>query len=102
MARTDSRLAVVRYTLFLLDGRMLILQFIIGREALLPGDIRTHGFETFGIVLQRPAGAAQDAPLETLGYVSRATLHFSQGRPNKGDPVVGSFEGVFTKFDGSL
>ncbi|MDB4976518.1 MAG: hypothetical protein JWN48_4859 [Myxococcaceae bacterium] len=86
----------VRSTFVLPDGRTLIVQFLIGRDALSVGDVPTHGLETYGEVLVRPAQGAPDAAPRSLGYISKATLHFSQAGSTKGAPIVGSYEGVFT------
>jgi hypothetical protein len=75
-------------------GDMLFLQFAIGGEAPTVGDIRTHGFETFGVV-----GHISQGAVVIRGFVSLATLHFEQAGSKKGDPIVGSFEGTFVAID---
>lgn len=86
----------LRLTLIPFAGDMLIVQFIIGKEVLPAGDVSTHGFETFGIVLEE---TEKGAPLTIRGFISLATLHFEQASGTKGAPIAGSFEGKYVGFE---
>lgn len=51
-----------------------------------------HGFETFGVVL-RSSGIASESV--TLGYIGDGEVVFEEVGTNQGDPVKGTFSGVF-------
>ncbi|MBN1656734.1 MAG: CotH kinase family protein [Deltaproteobacteria bacterium] len=51
-----------------------------------------HGFETFGVIVRSTAGPADSV---TLGYIGDGEVVFEEVGTNDGDPVNGTFSGVF-------
>ncbi|MFT3923924.1 MAG: CotH kinase family protein [Myxococcales bacterium] len=80
----------VQMVLIMFDGSLTVLQWQLGRPAPELGELATHGFETFGVVLQ---GA--DAPhLQIVGFIGSGKIVFDKVGAT-GETVAGHFEGKF-------
>jgi hypothetical protein len=74
------------------DGALTVLQFLLGKEELVPGERKLHGVETFGVVLQ---GASAET-LATVGLVGGGSITFDDVGMAPGSVVKGHFEATFS------
>lgn len=80
------------------DGSTITVQFGLGAAPPTgPGELRMHGFETYGLVLSGggPTGFGQ------LGYIGEGKIDFQIASNFPGAPVIGYFEGKFVQTRGA-
>jgi hypothetical protein len=74
------------------DGSFTLFQFGLGAPHLRAGELKLHGFETYGIVLRGQVSTGA-VGLQTLGFVGVGRIVFDAFGTADGDEVSGRIEG---------
>lgn len=79
----------IRLTGLRSDGRFLVVQLLLGKRNLMPGEIPLQGFESLGVVAQGTSAAN----LKVLELIGTGKIVFDKVGMQTGDVVSSHFEG---------
>jgi hypothetical protein len=76
------------------SGKNIYIGLYLMPSRLEKGTVPFHGFETFGVVVEHEMKTGQYA---LLGFIGDGEVTFTTAGVRPGDPVVGSFQGLFAR-----
>jgi len=74
------------------DGSFTLFQFQLNAPSLAPGELKLHGFEVFGYVLNGRTKDDGTVSIATVGYIGKGSITFDAADITTGAPIKGHLE----------